>query len=362
MRPRITGCEPKRFKSVSTMPSLLRRAVCGVLAWIGFLCAVTLASAEPARVIFDTDMASDVDDVGALAILHALADRGEAEILACGVSSNNEETGPCIEIINTYCGRPDIPIGKVRGLKLAYPQPRPDEVIPSLYTAAVARAFPHRLKRTSDAADAVEIYRHILASQPDRSVTMITVGFLTNLETLLNSRPDAASSLSGEALVKTKIEQWVCMGGKFPLGQFPDGGGEYNVAWDTLASIRAIHDWPTPIVFSGYEIGAAIKVGAKLSARPEHDPIRMSYQYFNGLRDREAWDLTAVLYAVRGSQDLWDLSAPGVCLMHAGIPHGYNEWIPDGHHEHRYLIAKAPTEKVAETLNALLLAAPKKSQ
>ena len=34
------------------------------------------------KVIFDTDMGPDFDDVGAIAVLHALADGGECEILA----------------------------------------------------------------------------------------------------------------------------------------------------------------------------------------------------------------------------------------------------------------------------------------
>ena len=33
-------------------------------------------------IIFDTDIGTDVDDADALAILHVLADRGEAKILA----------------------------------------------------------------------------------------------------------------------------------------------------------------------------------------------------------------------------------------------------------------------------------------
>ena len=40
------------------------------------LSACTLAAA-PVRVIFDTDMCGDYDDVGALAVLNALADAGE---------------------------------------------------------------------------------------------------------------------------------------------------------------------------------------------------------------------------------------------------------------------------------------------
>jgi hypothetical protein len=274
------------------------------------------------------------------------------------ISSDNESVGPCIEAINTWYGRPDIPIGKVEDLRLAYPVYKGGEEVPSAYTHAVAKAFPHKLARSSEAPRAVELYRKILSAQPDRSVVVISVGFLTNLKNLLNSGPDEISALKGEELVRAKVTQLVCMGGKFPDGQFPGGGGEYNVAWDTEASIRAIHDWPTPVVFSGWEIGNAIKVGSKLAAREELNPVRTAYGFFNNLQDREAWDLTAVLFAVRGAGELWSLSEPGFCLMHAGIPHGYNEWIADGKHQHRYLIQKSAPEKVAEVLNELLTAPP----
>ena len=51
-------------------------------------------------IIFDTDMDTDCDDAGALAILHALADRGEAEILATVVSSRYPWSVPCVEAID----------------------------------------------------------------------------------------------------------------------------------------------------------------------------------------------------------------------------------------------------------------------
>ena len=63
------------------------------------------------KIIYDTDMDTDCDDAGALAILHALADRGEAEILATVVSSRYRWSVPCVEAINRYYGRPDLPIG-----------------------------------------------------------------------------------------------------------------------------------------------------------------------------------------------------------------------------------------------------------
>jgi inosine-uridine nucleoside N-ribohydrolase len=337
------------------LPVLL--ACCALLALPGL---VPARAAGPVRVLLDVDLAEDVDDAGALGVLHALANRGEATILGVLVCSKNESVGPCVDAINTWYGRPDLPIGYQRGHQYGYRNPKdPDRETTSKYAAEVARAFPHDLQRSSDAPDAAELARRLLAAQPDQSVTLVTVGFLTNLRDLLDSRPDAHSPLDGEALVKQKVKQWVCMGGVFPGGRFPDGGGEYNVMWDTAASVRAINDWPTPVVFSGFEIGARIKVGSRLRETPEANPVRACYQHYNGLTDREAWDLTAVLYAVRGASNYWTLSEPGQCLMHARVSHGYNEWIPAPQKQHRYLLESLPPDPVAKALDELLLEPPR---
>jgi inosine-uridine nucleoside N-ribohydrolase len=320
----------------------------------------SLLSAAPAKIILDVDLAEDVDDAGALGTLHALANRGEAEILGVLISSRNEWVGPCADAINTWYGRPHIPIGYQRGYQFGYrTQQDPNRETTSKYAEPVARSFPHALLRSSDAPDAARLCRKLLAAQPDGSVTIVTVGFLTNLKDLLDSRPDEFSKLDGEALVKQKVKEWVCMGGIFPGGKFPDGGGEYNLMWDTVASVRAINDWPTPIVFSGFEIGAAVKVGRRLRETPDTNPVRACYQHYNGLNDREAWDLTAVLYAVRGTSNYWTLSEPGLCLMHARVSHGYNEWIATPQKNHRYLKpAMAPAE-LAKVLDELLLDPPR---
>jgi hypothetical protein len=325
-----------------------------------FMVPCSAAAAEPVPVILDVDLCEDVDDAGALAVLHSLADRGEAKILATLVSARNEWVGPCLDAINTYYGRPEVPIGYQRGQEYGYRNTKdPGREATSSYAEAVAKAFPHKLQRSSDAPDAALLCRRILAGQPDRSVTIVTVGFLTNLRNLLDSRPDSASPLDGEALVRQKVKQWVCMGGIFPGGKFPDGNGEYNVMWDTAASVRAINDWPTPVVFSGFEIGVRVKVGSCLKQTPPSNPVRACYQHYNGLTDREAWDLTAVLAAVRGVGDLWGLSGPGFGVMHARIPHGYNGWIPSPEGRHRYLVEKAPTADVAKALEELLVAPPR---
>lgn len=324
------------------------------------LASALATAAEPVRIIMDVDMAEDVDDAGAVAVLHALADRGEAQILGFMVSSKNEWVVPCLDAINTWYGRADLPIGYQHGYQYGYKNPNdPNRETPSKYAEAVAKNFPHRLQRGSDAPEAARLCRKLLAAQPDHSVTIVSVGFLSNLRDVLDSPPDEASPLDGEALVKLKVKQWVCMGGIFPGGQFPNGGGEYNFMCDTAAAVRAVNDWPTPVVFSGFEIGARIQTGSRLRGTSGKNPVRACYEHYNGLNPRASWDETAVLYAVRGPQDYWDLSAPGFCLMHARVPFGYNQWIPAEAGPHRYLVAKKSPAEMSAIIEDLMIKAPK---
>ena len=342
-----------------TMNKLYRKTAAAfcLAALLIWACSGSVLAA-PAKIIFDTDMAEDVDDVGALALLHALADAGEAEILGCMVSVPHEYVGPCIDVINTFYGRPDIPIGHVRGFQRGYPTDN-GQKIPSNYAQKMAETFPHSLKKSSDAEDAVALYRKILASQPDQSVQIVSVGFLTNLKNLLNSTADAASPLNGEELVAKKVSQWVCMG-----AIFPNRGREYNVMMDTGASVRAINDWPTPIIFSGFEIGARIFTANALKSKPETNPIRMGYEWYWGKKEninRESWDLTTVLCAVRGAEPYWTISEPGKCLMHATHGYGENEWIPYAKGNHRYLIEKMPPAEVGAVIDELICREPRRN-
>ncbi len=162
---------------------------------------------HPVRLIFDTDMMGDVDDVGTVAVLHALADRREVDVLAMGLSGKNPWSPLCLNALNTYFRRPNIPIGVVRG-------PAFDKR--SKYAKTIAKEFPHKLKSAEDTPDAGLLYRKILAQQSDKSVVMVSVGQVTNFRNLLKTGPDEYSNLNGSELVKQKVKAWVCMGGKIP--------------------------------------------------------------------------------------------------------------------------------------------------
>lgn len=303
---------------------------------------------RPVRLIFDTDIMGDVDDVGTVATLHALATRGDVEILAMGVCVKNPWSPLCLDALNTYFGRSDIPLGVVKG---------PAHNRASRYAQQIAEEFPHALEAADDAPDAAILYRQVLAEQPDDSVVMVSVGQLTNFRNLLKTGPDAYSKQNGVNLVKQKVRVWVCMGGKFPEGR------EANLINDGPAAAYAIEHWPTPIIFSGWEIGNEIMTGARLRESPEGTPVRRAYELYNGLKNRQSWDQTAVLYAVRGLDgglaDYWDVVNEGYLHVHED---GSNVWrdLPDK--DHSYLSEKMPPERIAAVVEELMLQPPKKNR
>src|ERR1700683_2408860 len=135
------------------------------------LLLVCLTSFSQVPVIFDTDMGNDIDDALALAVLHALESRGECHIIAVTITKDNPWAAPYIDIVNTFYGRPDIPIGLVKGSGVT-PEDRPVIRVP-----AERGLYPHKRKSGADAPDAVAVLRQALGGQPDHSVIIVQVGF-----------------------------------------------------------------------------------------------------------------------------------------------------------------------------------------
>jgi inosine-uridine nucleoside N-ribohydrolase len=303
-----------------------------------------LDSGKAARIVFDTDIGTDVDDAGALAILHILAARGEAKVLATMSANRNRWCAPALDAINIYYGREDMPIGCSRT------GPDPEQ----WYHESVG-AFPHDLTHSDQAPPAVALYRKILAAQPDHSVTIVVVGWLTNLAELLESKPDEYSALPGRELVETKVKELVSMGGRWPNS--PKDEGEYNFTMDAAAAHKVIRDWPGKIMFTG--LGKDVMTGGRLVAEgPKDNPVRAFYRNFfeaNKVSERSSWDLIAVLYAVRGLSGYFTAVSGGKCV---GREDGSNQWLPGVPSNHAYLDYRMPPRELAAALEDLLLAPP----
>ena len=234
---------------------------------------------HPKKVIFETDMCTDVDDVGALAVLHALADNGEVEILAISYNEVHPSGAGTICAINTWYNRSAIPIGIYKG-NLA----DPDE---SSYLDGIAANFPHDLP-TVPTPSSLDVYLQVLSEQPDNSVTIISVGFLNNLYDLLKANSD---------LVAQKVTELVVMA---VVVDDPYNTVRHN---QVDKSEYVIHNWPTSLVISEY--GESVHTGARLAETVDENPVREAYyRRFNGqYKGRSSWDQIAVLYGVRGLSD-----------------------------------------------------------
>lgn len=313
----------------------------------------------PVPIILDTDIDTDCDDVGALAMLHALANNGEAEILGVVCDAPTLWGAPCIQAINRYYGRPEIPVAAIQVDD--YETNRRYELyrehlklmgkgrVYEPYNHAIALEFPDANK-TNEIWDGVALYRKLLAEQPDGSIVIAAIGFLTVLESLLESKPDQYSPLDGLALVKAKVRMLVTMG----MGSFPRGRDGFNWWMDKAATGAVLNNWPARLAVS--EWGEKILTGARLCTEtPETNPVRRAYAIylFGEGKSRCSWDQVAVLYAVRGAGD-YVTEIQGHRIRFAPDS-GEHEWYPvENEDGHISLQQAASDEVLAATIEDLM--------
>ena len=325
------------------------------------------AAASPVKVVFDTDMYTDFDDAGALACLHALADAGECEILATVANTRDAMSVAMCEIVNAYYGRADIPVGCSKDLGKSGSEPEHLR----RYAATVGK-YAKWVKHlnSNDAPDANEVYRRVLSAQPDNSVVVCSVGFLTNMRRLLATPPDRHSPLDGKALVARKVKLWVAMACSYPAGK------EYNSMMDAESSRIALEEWPTPVVFTDFEYGRDCFAGRVLAESgmkdnpvadvfagniPTREEIRKdpagNLRRFYGMGGRAAWDETAVLIAVRGADSYFNTERGTYRMTGAD---GSDEWAPDAEGgRHLRVTEKLSKGEVGRIIDELMCRPPR---
>lgn len=165
-----------------------------------YFCLLNIISFAQVRIILDTDIDSDVDDVEAVAMVHALADQKKVNLLGVIITSDDPYAPLCVSALNKYFGRPRLPIGFLKN--------QPEIIHRNRYkcTKQISEEFPHQLQSHEKATDAVSLYRKMLSDSPDSSVVIVTIGHLTSLQNLLKSGPDKHSLLTGLRLVEKKYQ------------------------------------------------------------------------------------------------------------------------------------------------------------
>lgn len=285
-------------------------------------------------VIFDTDIGSDCDDAGAMATLHALADAGELRILGVIYSSGRIKYGVGVcDAINTYYGRGNLPLGQYKGNDVGDPT--------DSYSSAIATntpRFSHDV--VDDAPELVSVYRKLLASQPDRSVTILTVGHPHGLVHLMRDP-------RGMELVRQKVARWVAMG---------LGGWNFLQCGMSAYSAELLEKWTLPFFIS--PAGADIITGHRLLPKtPENNPVREAYRLWRtALVDgRSSWDQVATLFVVR--PELFNVEDHGRIER---TPEGPIAWNPKVDRPNHHLVTpKISNAEMADLIKELMARPPK---
>ena len=263
-------------------------------------------------VILDTDIGSSTDDLFALEMLYRYEDEGRCRLLGVMVDREGERNAAFADVMNTYFGHGDVPIGLVRdGIK------EPKVWIDYAHVADTKDGegqpmFRRTVADYSSLPDGWQLYRRLLAAQPDRSVSIVSVGFVTCLAQLLTSGADEYSSLTGVELVRRKVKCIYLQGGMFGEAEEPD----FNFAQGITFAKTFFQNWPQEVdmVFSPMETGQEVEytpeqVIADVSWTDVH-PIKQVYMQCNCNTGQRMWDVMPVVQAVEGDA-LFTLSQRG---------------------------------------------------
>ena len=278
------------------------------LALIGALSFISCENKEANQsdklnLIFETDIGNDVDDAMAMDMIYKYLDNDKINLLAFTINKDGLAPAEFVDIMNTWYGYPDIPIGIIRnGADCETDAVNYAKAVVNLKKEDGSQMFERSLKSYDQLPDAHILYRKILAQMPDNSVTIVSVGFSTNLARLMDTPADEYSPLTGKELVAKKVKELITMAGHTTNVNFH----EYNVMKDPAAAKKVFEEWPTKVVTSPFEVGIAIQYpGASIEndfgwAEGGHPMVEAYKAYLPMPYDRPTWDLTSLLYAVEG--------------------------------------------------------------
>lgn len=274
---------------------------------------------EKPIILFDTDMDTDCDDAGALAILLEAHVADKAILLGIVADSVSPYAAPACDYMAHHYGI-ELPIGTVYAedymdtpenlARFADYRTHSKNCLRQgrAYNAFFARQIN---KTDKDYPSAVKVYRQLLSKAEDRSVTVLCVGMLTAAAEALESGPDEISPFSGVELFERKVKKVIAMGN-------PYGINDFNWGKDALGAKRFFDLGPVPVYISAE--GGNVITGTHLSARlPHNHPLRQAYEIWLGQENpgRASWDLIAALYALESDTPYLRLEALGDCRYDA---------------------------------------------
>ena len=266
-------------------------------------------------IIFDTDMDTDCDDAGALAMLLHAHLQNKIELLGMVADSVCRYAAPCCEAIAESYGV-SVPTGAIYADDYAG-EKRFEAYLKHTKNCAEKgldynRVFANEIgKIDKDYPHAVTFYRKLLSNAEEKSVTVLCVGMLTAIAETLQSKPDEISLFSGTELFAQKVKKVICVGN-------PKKAPDFNWGMDAKSTEIFFRLCPTPIYISAE--GKEVITGNHLTTElPETDLVRRAYEQWLKAKNtgRASWDLIASLYAIDDNSSYIEVRDLGVCTYDA---------------------------------------------
>ncbi len=316
-------------------------------------------SGSGVRIILDSDLADDADDVGDHAMMWTLAKQGKLNVLALITSSTNVYSAPAAYAIAKYYGHTTVPIGAYQGNT-----PNSFSSTFSYYAQSIAAQFGKGSSDTrANYPDAVTVYRQALVSAPNASVYIVAGGFYEPLKALLQSGADSISPLTGTQLVAQKVAALVPV-----AGFFPDSGssGTSNFTFDPDGASYVFANWPAPIISVGNEVGQNTLTGPASNADPNTNPVKAAYNLYctNGQfcpNMTPGWTQVALLFVANGLGSNFVYGGQNGTTVVWGSSQatpGRSIWTQTPNHQDSYIEKTISDSSMSSILNALIQAGP----
>jgi hypothetical protein len=307
-----------------------------------------------AGAFFDSDFRT-IDSLLAVGLLHGLQGKNDCRLAIVTMSRPNLAVAGFLDAVERFYRGPAGNFSEVPPIGMIT-SGAPGETPPA-FAAPFQKKKPdgtpvykNEVKSVIQTGDPITLIRNYLQAQQDQSAFFVLSGPATNLA--------AALDYPGlKQLIAAKIKYLAFAG-----GAFPSGPAEAHIKGDLAAARRLFAEWPTPIVASGTEVGAALEFpGASLdkdSADAATDnPIADGYRANHAMPYNAASGaMTAALYAARPKEGYFKLSGPGKIAVDA---EGRTSFTAAEKGNHQYLVADpAQKEKIILAYIELATAKP----
>ena len=182
------------------------------------------------------------------------------------------------------------------------------------YVDELATRFPTGgVTSANNVPDALTTLRRLLSAPGGKDISIVAIGFATNLAALIDSPPDHISPLSGRELVRQRVYSVVYQGGWY-APDHPDGHTTFNFECGrpffdgeecmgaSARAVNALQEASLGVRNIFTALGDEVRTGGPLSSCvPEASPCRAAFRLnADPTGSRPSWDPIAVLAAARG--------------------------------------------------------------